>query len=262
MFLRKIIGISLFIVSTGSLFGFTEKNDSKNKDVLLTYRRSGTNWTVGVLQAICKRPFRYLDEPDVKEHIGLNRLGVEIDETLPFFYRTHEVSEALKKIKGSKSRLVCTLRNYKECIVKEGQFNAEEFLDAIRQEKPVVKDYFDNLYFFDRTWKNAKFLIVYEEIISNPKKVVIDLLNFLGESLEGVEEFFENYAEWGDLMLSSYHNQHKDKGPASNNAPIFHSRSFPKEILCEVDRMIQKRYPDLFEKYLKVYAEKELFFPE
>lgn len=252
-----LLGCVLAGLSFG-LFSFKQQDClPESGDLLLTFPRSGTNWTIGVLQTLTKRPVRFLHKPTLKEHLGVNRLGFETDESLPVIYRTHTLYKGIKELDQSQFRLLFTLRNYKECIVKEGKYDAEEFLEAFRSNNDLVEQYFDNLRFFDSGWSDpkTKHLLVYEEIISDPEKVVIDLLKFLGESLDGVPNFFENYEEWNQKMLSSYHEQHKDRGPPSNNQPLFHSKSFPKEVVEEVDGLVQSRFPDLFEKYLKRYQE-------
>lgn len=225
--------------------------------LLLTYPRSGTNWTIGILQAKCQRPVRFLDHPDLTNCLGVNRLRFKIDNRLPVIYRSHSVTDQVKEINQPSFSLILTLRNYKECIVKENQFTAERFLIAVLKNEKCVSQYFRNLEFFESEWKNpeTKHLIVYEEILSNPRKVVISLLTFLGEDISGVPEFFEHYDDWNEAMLASYHKQHAKKGPASNNDPLYHSKDFPKKLLIQVDAIIKKRYPHLWDKYLKRYAE-------
>jgi hypothetical protein len=247
--------IFLFLIGALSFFSLREEFIPEKGDLLLTYPRSGTNWTIGVLQAFSKRPVRFIHKPQLKQHLGLNRLAVPIDESLPILYRTHSVTNAVKKLNQSQFRLLFTLRNYKECLVKEGQFTEKQFLEAVRLRDPLVEMYFENLRFFDQGWKNpeTKHLIVYEEVISNPERVILDLLTFFKENLALFPEFFQNYSEWNEKMLSSYHGQHEKKGPSSQNQPIFHTQAFSKETLVEVDALLQERYPDLFEKYLKRY---------
>lgn len=250
----------LFFVVFGAVFAIGAKKPAfvpKRGDLLMTFPRSGTNWTVGILTSLCKRPVRFIKNPNNDESLGVNRLEVDVDDSLPTVYRSHFLEPGIKRLKQSKFRLMFCLRNYKECIVKHHQFNAQEFLDAIRDRHPKVDKYFEDLQFFDSGWKNpkTKHLILYEEIISKPRKCVEELLLFLGESLKPVPEFFEHYDEWNEKMLASYHEQHGKLGPPSNNEPIFHSKDFPKEVLREVDRIIQERYPDLWEKYLYRYGE-------
>lgn len=188
---------------------------------------------------------------------GVNRLKVEVDESLPIVYRCHHFNPSEHELDQSRFRLMVTLRNFKECIVKDCRYNAEQFLNAVRQDDFRVKRYFDMLYFFDSGWQDpaTKHLILYEEIISNPRKCVEELLLFLGEGLENVPAFFEHYDEWNSEMLASYHKQHAYLGAPSNNQPIFHSKDFPKEVLLEVDEIVRERHPDLWEKYLYRYEE-------
>lgn len=228
-------------------------------DLLLTYPRSGTNWTIGVVQALLKRPVRFIDQPYLKEHPGVNRLKIELDETLPTLYRSHYVDKIVKQIDQSHFRLLFTLRNYKECIVKELQLSADQLLEGFRKRDRKVEMYFDNLRFFESQWHNPKtrHLIVYEEMIKDPKTAVTNLLAFLGENSAGVPAFFEGYEEWNKKMLTSYHEQHADRGPPSNNDPRFHSKNFPKEVLREIDALVEARWPDLWETYLKRYKESD-----
>lgn len=234
-------------------------NPSPRKEViLLTYPRSGTNWTIGILQALCKRPVRFLTNPTYTESLGLNRLGFEVDESLPFVYRSHTASRAVRALDQNSFALVFTLRNFKECIVKQGQFDADQFLDAVLNNNRKVSQYFKNLRFFDSGWKNpeTKHLVIYENIVLNPKDEILSLLNFLGEDTSKVPAFFENYDQWNQEMLASYHEQHATMGPPSNNELIFHSKSFPKDLLLKVDQIIKERHPYLWKKYLMQYAEK------
>lgn len=258
MFLLSIY--SLDSVQTDSLEKRSGETASKKTEaILLTYPRSGTNWTIGILQALCKRTVRWIDNRGT-----VNRLDFEIDESLPIVYRTHGVNQRLVKLKQSSYSLIFTLRNFKECVIKETKYTAEEFVAGLLENDPQITKYFDNLEFFDSGWKNpeTKHMIVYEEMIQNPQDTIISLLTFLGESLEKVPEFFEHYDEWNAEMLASYHRQHRRKGPSSQNQPLFHSIDFSKESLIAMDKAVQERYPILWEKYLKRYAENSYVKPE
>lgn len=252
-----ILMISIFLVGAKN-----PPSQSVKSAILLTYPRSGTNWTIGILQRLCKRPVYYLGTKDFsKKTLGLNRLGFEIDESLPHIYRIHKLNSNLLNLDQSQFSLLFTLRNFKECIIKRNQYTADQFLKAILDNDHNASFYFDNLRFFDSGWKDpkTKHIIIYEEmILTNPQKGVTSLLKFLGEDVTGVPEFFEkHYQEWNRNMLNSYHIQHAKIGPPSNNEFIFHSKDFPKKLLRQVDVAIQKRYPDLWNKYLKRYAESD-----
>lgn len=256
--MRKLLFTTFFLVLNCFLLEASLPECVPNKEgvLLLTYPRTGTNWTIGILQTLCQRPVRFLD-PKIGHPLGENRLGFKVDERLPFVYRSHKVTDKARSLNVPSYSLICTLRNYKECIVKENKYSCEQFVKAVLNNEASVSNYFDNLVFFDSVWKNpqTKHLAVYEEIVLNPQKQITSLLTFLGEDLSGVPKFMDNYETWNKAMLSSYHEQHARRGPPSNNELIFHSKDFPKDQLMIVDKVIKARYPQLWDKYLKRYAE-------
>lgn len=250
------------IFFAGTLFSEQKLIDLSKPDEIIGHEflvgcaRSGNNWLITILQILLKKPCRRPGMPSLcaKNDLGLNRLGLNLDYCKPILYRTHHFSPVFKKIDQSKNKLIFIIRNYKECLVRHHRYTAQELYDVVLNDTHGFKDYINNLQSYD-DWKdeNTKLLIHYEDLISNPREVIEELLAFLGEGTEGLDEFFDQYEYWRKKSINSYKSQHNGMPSSGGKKELFHSKNFPIELLRSMDKHLQQTYPSLWEKYLFKY---------
>lgn len=245
-----------FVILPGFLFAafdFSHPESIENLEILLTKERSGTNWTIAILQILTRKPVALFDE---SKNVT-NRLKLELDNTKSPLYRTHDVLPGMRKIDPSKNKLLMTLRNYKECVFRKNK-NPMQFYNDVISERGSFKHYIDNLRFFD-SWSNeeTKHLIYYEDLITEPRENITHLLNFFDENTDNLDDFFNHYDYWRDLVMASYDKQHKvtTKRMVSSNGDktIFHSVEIPLFLQKKIDKHIKEHYPELWKKYLSRY---------
>ena len=118
--------------------------------VLLTFPRSGTNLTLGVLQLLTHKPVE-----SYNPGFEVNRLNLDLDQSKVPLWRAHSYSH-IKHLDPNSNKLLMILRNYKECIVthekkmgKEG-FAAQELRSSVLKNSGGFRGYIDNLRFFDQ----------------------------------------------------------------------------------------------------------------
>ncbi|MES2272666.1 MAG: sulfotransferase domain-containing protein [Chlamydiota bacterium] len=258
--MKCFLTVALVLFST--LFGseysanFNHPEQVQGVDIFLTYPRSGTNWTMGILQILTRKPVINLhlhgEAKFDKFHISVNRLGFDLDKTKSPLCRTH-TPDLIKKINRNKNKLLFNLRNYKECIVRNHFLSADELKNSVLNETSEFKKYIDNLKCFDNWPEQNKHIIYYEDLIKYPKIEIPKLLAFMNENAIDLESFYSNFDYWRNLVLGSYQNQHGLECSSGGDKEVFHSKEFPIETLKEIDQYIKGKYPHLWEKYLSRY---------
>lgn len=233
-----------------------------NKEFFLSFPNSGTNLTVGLLQALTKKPVRStLGDPNkVSRHV--NRLNLELDNSKLTLYRLHGKRKGqlafLRSIDHNKNKLLLILRNPKECIVRHFEYSEKDFMNSVISESGGYKFFIENLKLFD-SWGNqkTKLVIYYENLITNPRREMIKVLDFFEESHSNLDNIFTNLEGITGKILESYQTSRCVKKRArmfsGGNQSIYHSRNFSKENMQIVDEYISSTYPNLWNKYLKRY---------
>jgi len=221
----------------------------KNKTFLLSFPRSGRNWTVGILQAFFKRPV----EPTGR--FGKNRLSINL-EGEPIVYITHQV-EHLKEIVQKNNNLILLLRNYKECITSHRKLTESLFVSNLLNSKHAFMERYVNVLKLYDEWEGKKLLIFYEDLISDPLKNILKIVNFFDDKLKlKPEEFFKNYDYYRSTVYNSYSNQWGYKFRSDGFSAIHHSKNFSENNHIIIDKFIMESYPYLWDKYLKRYEYK------
>lgn len=255
----KYLFLSLIFYFTSS---FTKQLDIHspeeiiNSEFLLTFPISGTNLTIGSIQAITRKPVLLIKKQWRVSHPGVNRLELDLNFDKLVLYRTHIGGGFFDKINQDKNKLLVVLRNYKECIPRACQYSEAEFKHAVLSEEGGFCHYIRNLRCFDR-WKNpdTKLLIYYEDLILDLRGNVEKILQFLGEDITQMDQVFEDEKSFREKLIQLYRKQCpvKDAWSSGGDKLIYHSRNFKNESLIEMDVHIQKNYPNLWKKYLKRY---------
>lgn len=226
-------------------------------DFIVSCERSGTHWTIAILQILLKKPVRPIKNPNISTGKRVNLLNFVLDENEPILYRSHYIESGFSKIDQSSNRLLLIVRNYKELIARE--CSGKKITKRLKGKK--IKQYMKNLSFYD-LWKDddTKLLIYYEDLISDPKNTIEKLLMFYDKDIDLVEEFMENIDYWQKKVYRSYINsQGPQHGKSARNAKpkeIYHTKNISLDDLKKVDRKVRDAYPVLWERYLNRYRSK------
>jgi len=223
------------------------------KTWLLSFPTSGNTWTRYSIEATSGIPtLSNIFAPGEKFlpincPLGFSFPSLRTDVTKRPIWKVHRPGEMLTvcQYDTQHDTLILLLRNYKEEV---GRYN-----NPISHK--VFQPYFANLALFD-TWNpDKKIMILYEDLITNPKETLTRLLEFLGESTEFVDEFIENIEQHRKECLQIY--QIQGNNPYSRGSDIlFHSKKLTPQRRKLVDKEVSASYPNLWKKYLKdLYSE-------
>lgn len=157
------------------------------RTLLLSYPRSGNTWLRYCVETLTdKKTTSVLIPPyDTKKGLeDLIRKGmspmdkdslIETKKNQIILEKSHVWRESLNSIfnKKNKSKLILIIRDYKESIPINTNYNKSKYLEESQK-------FNDNLDIFNKTDLD-KLLIYYEDLILNPKKILSEVLHFLNE---------------------------------------------------------------------------------
>lgn len=225
-----------------------------NCTILLSYPRCGNSWLRFCIEAISEQP----SYPD-SEYIKSLRNIVEVKGNY-ILRKEHSLDDPLNLDKVSvidspmykNLKLILLLRNYKECIIRQGN----DYNDAILGKHKGKYNYMGNIHQFDLWTKEKRLLIYYEDLLTHPEKELRKIVAFMGLDENKLNSFMEKYEYYRDSSIQAYHTL-QDPSASKGKDLLYHSRQRPKERMKEWDERIKESHPDMFEKYLKRYAEGE-----
>lgn len=214
---------------------------------LISYPRSGTNWTAYIIENVCRLPVIAVI---VSKYIIYNEEVHKSDACI--IHKSHVDNEKFA-LEYDKDRdyLICVVRNYKESVVGHGlaKFSFERFKEKTQGQGSF--DYMSVLKTFDEN-NNDKILIYYEDLISNPEieinRIAAYCKQFGGKT--DYNDFINNIDEHKrkSLLLYGMENS-KSKGKHI----YFYSNKLTDEMKKKMDEYLQNKFPALFDKYLKRY---------
>lgn len=256
--MRRIILLLVFILQVFSSGWAKESLDPNASQVefLISYPRSGTNLLTGYIQNLTGKPISVA--AGTISELAMNRLAVPINASKKPLYRAHHAHEIQGWNKNG-NKLICIIRNYKECITREHQRKSiSKLLDKIERGDPTAEHYIDNLRVFDAWDKDNRLLIYYEDLISKPDEEIKKVLTFLRESVP-TNLSKESLQDTSQKILSSYHTQHISSGGSHSKGKdlLYHSKQMTLKQLKRWDELISKKDPELWERYLKRYKTSE-----
>jgi len=249
---------------------FSDAWRNKNVVFLLSTPKSGTNVISGCLSAIARKPISWfywgnqILDPSSKHraHISYNRLGLALISDIPLLYRTHYEFTELMQVPSKLNKLIFVTRNPKELIYRKF------FLQAPHSENPdrqfleeFLNAYLEAFEVYEAWDSNTRTIVFYEDFIIHDNEILLNLLQFMDEPPVYLEDFFYNKQEYMSRLLQSYTTQHTHNlgGSSSRDGPkaIYYTKDASPEVLKSIDEFLQKKAPQIWEKYLKCFETME-----
>jgi len=242
--------------------------------ILLTYPRSGNSWARYCLEVLTHKPThgdprgirpdayqRLRDDPDwaVKHLICplgmLVNLGIDPAQP-PIVHKRHNVIET-DAAAADKLKLVEVIRDYKECIIRNRCYrpNAtwklyDDWRERFDKEVPV---YLKHVNWYD-SWTGPSHMLHYEDLLTDPGNTLTELLEFLDEDTEPVEQFvadLEHHRKQSvKIYTSAMPNGSRTKGVGIKT----HSSTLKQADIAWMDEAVREAAGDQFE-YLQRYVE-------
>lgn len=212
----------------------------KHPVFILSYPRSGMNWIRYIIQHIYPK--------NITEAGNINFLHMHLVEELP----------------STDLPLVFCLRDYKECIIRNTrEYKCVPVIDnsaitfdeliSINEQKKVtdpggtIENYVEILKIYHE-WPGKKYLVRYEELISDTASVIAELAWFLEVKPGG---FLSNLNFHQNNSISEYNNRHGSY--TRGESKVFHQNNMSATDLNKLDDMIELRNPYVYNTYLKQY---------
>jgi hypothetical protein len=193
------------------------------------------------------------------------------DESIVLFhYFTSSSLGFLSNQKNNEDKLILLIRDYRECLLRNYNYDInvikkqitmwnisdlKKYKNNIEHNQIYRFNYFNNLYYFD-AYQGPKLLMYYEDVIREPKKSLLKMFDFLGESTQYFNTFFNNLKYHKQKSLDLYFSH---GGGSASRAKCLHYHSAKLGYLrcVELDDLVIKNHPVLWEKYLKRYDTKK-----
>ena len=230
------------------------------KTYLLSYPRSGNTWLRYCIEFLTKRPT--LEKQ--AEVIGRYNcpLGFWLDLGTDFerqpIWKMHERfwMERSGTFDPQRETLILLVRNYKEAITRQlGRPLQLHLLQRYtgRWDDPHL--YFDNLALYHRWHPEKRLLLYYEDLITDPRNTLEQLLRFLHVEPTCLDAFFEHFDLHKRCSLHIYTTQ--DPSITKGNKTMYHSYSIDKQERKAIDAYVANTYPIIWDMYLRRYAEQD-----
>jgi hypothetical protein len=227
------------------------------KTYLCSFPRSGNTWTRYCIEFLTKRPT--LEKMGNRIHlyncplgISFKHLGTDLNKKP--VWKMHTIDWFNNKFPAyypESEHLILLLRNYKEVIPRHcGNLT----VDMLKDSAHFQKYYFTNLRIYDSWHPEKRLLIYYEDLINNPEQTLIELLNFLGESTQYLNEFLLDYNTHKRKAIEIYQ-ACNGTSVTKGDSTIHHSKQMSTLEKKQIDDYIKEAYPDLWNPYLSRYAE-------
>ncbi len=132
--------------------------------------------------------------------------------------------------------------------------NAEDIFN-----NTLTMQYLQILQLYDQWPQDRRFMIYYEDLISDPEQTLKGLLAFLQEPPIYLDAFIACYDEHKKACLGMYAQQ-EDEPVTQGNKAIHYSMIINKSERVKLDNYFAQTVPTIWDKYLKNrYAENTLF---
>ena len=219
--------------------------------MLVSYPRSGTNWIRYVIEYSTKQP-----TPGENRLVRGNNLMYVILNGGFAIDRAHKGFEVMQQY----PKVVLVIRNYKECLIRQFKTKWQQYdgVEAFLTSEDLHTPpnwYIKNIEAFE-AYKKPKLLLYYEDMVHQPNLFIETLGKFLNLNPTRLNEISSNLVFHQKNSVSLYTKRGKKSYTAGKKEETkSHSQQLSKAQKLAFDNFYMERYPELFEQYLKKYAE-------
>jgi len=204
-----------------------------NSYYLYARPRSGISW----VRYICRELYGL---PSISAH--------QEDSPAQLFQKTHASEDLIE------SRfLLCMVRDYKECLVRHYADRDIKDIDYVYELGHEGWGYMKYLTVYN-DWVGPKLLLYYEGFMEHPESSISILGDQIGASKEKVLDFINNLEHHQKKSIELY-NTKGDESATQGKKIDHHKYKLSYEQRDTWDKYLDLQYPDLYNKYLKRYAE-------
>lgn len=252
----------------GGLIDISKPKSIKNQQFLLTNECSGSHFFLISFQELTRRCIRgrmWLEYFQITWQPE-NYFNTELDYSKKTFYWGHEYS-SLNNMNSNQNQLIFILRNFKENLVRKliaankisrKNYNGLKAFQMIKEDilkdGLFTKEYFIRVRTFEKWNAKNRLLVTYQELVSDPVNTFEKVLDFLSDSKERLADYAANLEEIKQKALN-YYDAHKTKSITKGKSFRFYRQNVPLKLLREIDSIVAKKYPIIWEKYLFKHAE-------
>lgn len=235
--------------------------DSRTKRIVfLSPGRSGTNWMFYILQHFSQRKLYHANESYGchREHNPFNFITTT---TRPPIIHAHEawrlqdplLCAPMPVANSKEDHLIVIVRNPLESAIRQLMhcigYSFQEMIAHYRDKEHELL--FVNLALFDIWPSPKKLLVYYEDLLTQPEKIIPQIVKYIGEPTWKIEEFLDNIEMHKELCLRYYRWRH---GSWTEGKDLtYHSKSLSPEEIQILYRHIKETNPKLWNKYLSRY---------
>ena len=232
---RKLLWLMLF--TSTCLYSWPERPD-RDQYYFVTLGRCGTTWLIYCIQQLTQIPIH-----GPKKLLRRSYTSLDVEREPIYFSHDPMMCETVNM---SNNYLITIVRDYREIICR--------YKNLGNEVTPNYYDYYLNyLKLYERWDAKKRILIRYEDLITQPRQVLVDLLLFLKQDTDRLDVFMDNFEFHRQKSLKQYDN--RSKSYSRGNDVRFHSRSVPIRAIKHFDKTMQKTAgPVIWKKYLKQYC--------
>ena len=221
---------------------------------LYSYPRCGSTWIRYIAEHFSGRPTRgmnyHVDKPISARLTGTAHKGE------PILIKSHTLDMSLD---NGENKLLVPVRHPVEAIIRHrlGSHEYTDFLDDTRDAEDAQIDYITVLRKYDE-WQGPKLLIYYEDLMFIPPIAISVLIQFLGIACgQKLVDFIDDGPAHERKSIEAYKSH--DNGSMTKGKDLkFHSKGLG---LVEAERWLRSinfRHPELYDKYLAKYEDKDI----
>lgn len=214
---------------------------------LLSYPRSGSTWVRYIIEFFSGRPTEGMSP---KDNYISKRIGDLETSGKPIIYKKHHMTANPHK---EDEKLIVLIRNPVEAITRHrlGKIDAQQFWEDTSNVEAKI-DYIFILGVFEK-WKGPKLLVYYEDLMSDPKKQISRMLDFLDINQDKLDDFITNIDTHVNNGVSAY-SSHDQGSVTKGKDSLHHSKKIGKHLSEFLLMYLRDRYPTIFGKYLSRYV--------
>ncbi len=236
------------------------------KTYLLSFPGSGNTWLRYCLEYLTKHPTLEMRTQKITKincPIGY-WCDMGTDYTKSPIWKVHYIDhmKAMGAFDPQHETLIVIVRNPKEALARI--YNVLSMRNKnTALEDPTAKDlfnntltmrYFDILKLYDAWHPEKRYMVYYEDLITDPNNTLQGLLKFLGIDDDHLEDFMAHYDMHKQRSLNLYETQ-EDRSLTHGNKIRHHAQLVSPQERAKLDAYIEHVFPSVWSNYLQRYDE-------